>query len=100
MCIRDRALPVDESVLEATGDCDRVQGSFELPAGSSVLEADGAESSPLLLGRFGDEPTVDVGAPPPGGTALINLPADEADVPWSAESATELKVCPLTVPEG
>lgn len=97
-------LPVDESVQEATTGCEDVTGSpedptrFELLEGTTLLRAQAeGEGEPLVLGRFGEEPTVGIGVGElPSGTPLaVVLSPDAASEPWFADVSAPLEVCEL-----
>jgi hypothetical protein len=66
---------------------------FVVPTGGALLKAD--ETSPLVLRRFGDEPTIEAGSLEAGHFVRLDLPADASSQPWkgSAEGATRVRVC-------
>jgi hypothetical protein len=49
----------------------------------------------VTLGRFADNPTVQVGNLPPGKWAVLRLPQDHAREPWQAALSGSPRVCPL-----
>ncbi len=49
----------------------------------------------VTLGRFADTPAVQMGSLPPGRSALLRLPRDQAPEPWQAALSGLPMVCPL-----
>jgi hypothetical protein len=70
-------------------------GSTELtvPAGGAVLLSD--QGGSVRLRRFAQDPAIPVGSLAPGSPAVLELPADDSDVPWLASigGGAELSLC-------
>jgi len=65
-----------------------------LPAGGVVLES--KVPAAVTVKRFGDEFSINVGTLNPNQASMLNIPADDGDMPWAVSAtAPSLRACDL-----
>jgi len=72
-----------------TVECQRLQASAEGATGVTLLHggfslaSEGEAPAEVLLSRFADEPSVELGALEPGVKTALTIPGDESSRPWN-----------------
>lgn len=95
------AVPVKEPEDVRRSSCRTISADPEAPAriplqaGTQLLRLDGGTAQPLLLGRFGDVASAEVGLLEPGSEVALELPGDDAPDPWFATVTGAIRVCPV-----
>jgi hypothetical protein len=88
--------PRDTDECETVEPTDEGVANAPLPPRGAVIET--PEGGEVLLGRFGDQPTVDMGSVAPDSPAALEIPEDSATQEWAVAVAgsAPVTICPLS----